>query len=122
VGIFEKLEKALAFDSDVVSEVTENIELILARFQELMSGEAQQYLDLCRGYFNDKTVERAIDVFAYKEKHETFYLFFKQIETLYKIFSPSPELRDYIEDFKHLTCLYEIIRNLYRKKTIRNII
>lgn len=118
VGIFEKLEKALAFDSDVISGVIENIELVLARFKDIMSSGARDYLNLCRGPIDDKTVEKAIDAFADKEKRETFYRIFKEIETLYEILSPSPELRDYIDDFRQLTHLYQIVRNAYRKSPI----
>lgn len=118
VGIFEKLEKALAFDSDVVSGVVENIELVLARFKDVMFSQAKDYLDLCRGPIDDKKVEKAIDAFADQDKRETFYRIFKEIETLYEILSPSPELRDYIDDFRSLTYLYQIVRNAYRKSTV----
>jgi type I restriction enzyme R subunit len=49
VGIFEKLEKALAFDSDEVSGVIENLDVLESRFAALMAGEAPPYLELCRG-------------------------------------------------------------------------
>ncbi|MCK4538281.1 MAG: HsdR family type I site-specific deoxyribonuclease [Candidatus Krumholzibacteria bacterium] len=118
VGIFEKLEKALAFDSDVVSGVIEDLDLLLDKFRELMTGTAQQYLELCRGPVDDKTVEKAIEVFTEHEKRETFYKIYKQIETLYEILSPSPDLRDFIEDFGCLSLLYRIVQNAFRKKTI----
>ncbi len=116
VGIFEKLEKALAFDSDVVSGVIEDLDLLLARFKDLMAGPAQEYLELCRGTMDDKAVERAIDVFADPEKREAFFRFIKQIETLYEILSPSPDLRDHIEDFACLALLHQIVRNAFRKQ------
>jgi len=61
VGIFEKLEKALAFDSDVVSGVIQNLEVLQTRFIELMTGPTRRYLSIARGPVDDKTVERAID-------------------------------------------------------------
>jgi type I restriction enzyme R subunit len=117
VGIFEKLEKALAFDSDVVSGVINNLDVLLARFIELMKGQARPYLDLTRGKVDDKMVERAIDAFVDQGKREEFYKLFKELETLYEILSPSPELRDYVEDFGLLSVLYQIVRNAFRKKT-----
>lgn len=117
VGIFEKLEKALAFDSDVISGVINNIELLLARFIELMTGQARQYIELTHGEVNDKMVERAIDVFIDKDRREEFYKFFKELETLYEILSPSAALRDYLEDFGLLSVLYQILRNAFKKKT-----
>ncbi len=117
VGIFEKLEKALAFDSDVVSGVINNLDVLLARFIELMTGKARPYLELTRGKVDDKIVERAIDAFVDQSKREEFYKFFKELETLYEILSPSPDLRDYVEDFGLLSILYQIVRNAFRKKT-----
>jgi len=117
VGIFEKLEKALAFDSDVVSGVINNLDVLLARFIELMKGQARPYLDLTRGKVDDKMVERAIDAFVDQGKREEFYKLFKELETLYEILSPSPALRDHMEDFGLLSILYQIVRNAFRKKT-----
>ena len=118
VGVFEKLEKALAFDSDVVSGVIEDLDLLFHDFKTLMTGPAQEYLQLCRGTVNDKTVERAIETFTELEKRETFYKLYKQLETLYEILSPSPNLRDFIDDFGCLSLLYQIIRNAFQKKTL----
>lgn len=118
VGIFEKLEKALAFDSDVVSGVIEDLDLLFDKFKELMTGPAQEYLDLCKGPIDDKAVEKAIEAFSEQEKREAFYAFFKQVETFYEILSPSPHLRDFIADFGCLSVLYHIILNAFRKKTL----
>ena len=117
VGIFEKLEKALAFDSDVVSGIIKNIEVLKARFYELITGQAQTYLSLTRGKIDDKAVETAIDAFADQEKREAFYKFFKELEMLYEILSPSPDLRDYVDDFGKLSVLFQIVKNAFRKKT-----
>jgi len=118
VGIFEKLEKALAFDSDVVSGVIEDLDLLFNKFKEMICGPAQEYLALCKGPVDDKTVEKAIEAFIDQDKRETFYRVYKQIETLYEILSPSPDLRDFVDDFGRLSVLYQIIRNAFRKKTV----
>lgn len=118
VGIFEKLEKALSFDSDVVKGVIENIELVLERFRELMAKDLQKYIVLCKGPADDKTIEKAIDFFYLKEEREKFYKLYRETEILYEILSPSPDLRDYIEDFRLLTQLYQIIMNAYKKHTM----
>src|SRR6266480_6474293 len=56
VGVFGKLKKALAFDSKQVdvSKLIESIDVLLARFKELMRGEAQEYLRLTKGKIDDK--------------------------------------------------------------------
>ncbi len=118
VGIFEKLEKALAFDSDVVTGVIEDLDLLFTRFKTLMNGPAREYLRLCLGPIDDKTVEQAIELFADPAKREDFLKVYKQLETLYEILSPSPLLRDFIEDFSCLSLLYQIVRNAFRKQTV----
>lgn len=115
VGIFEKLEKALAFDSDVVGSVIQNIDVLKERFKSLMVEKAPQYLALCRGPVDDKTVERAIEAFDDKEDRDAFFKFFKELETLYEIISPDVFLREYLEDYRNLSILYQIVRNAFSK-------
>ena len=119
VGVLGKLKKALAFDSKEVdvSKLIESIDVLLGRFKELMRGEAQQYLRLAKGRIDDKAVERAIDFFVNKAKREKFYQFFKDVEALYEILSPSAELAGYINNFRNLATLYQIVRNAFSAKT-----
>lgn len=117
VGVFGKLKKALAFDSREVSGIIENIDVLLDRFKELMTVRAEAYLPLTRGKMDDKAVERAIDAFVDREKREEFYGFFQEVETLYEILSPSPDLRDFMRSFAGLAALYEIVRNAFEVTT-----
>ena len=115
VGIFEKLESALAFDSDVVGSAIQNIDVLKSRFAALME-QAKPFLELCAGPIDDKAVERAIAVFEDKERREGFYKLFQELETLYEIISPDVFLRPYIEDYGKLTALYQIVVNAFSKK------
>jgi len=116
VGIFEKLEKALAFDSDTVASVIQNLDVLKERFARLMAAEAPPYLALCEGPIDDKAVERAIDAFADKEGRERFYKFFKEVEALYEIISPDPFLRPHLDNYGKLSVLYQIVRNAFSKR------
>jgi len=118
VGIFERLEKALAFDSDVVASVIRNIDILKSTFKSLMKDKARPYLELIGHRFDDKTVERAIEIFSDKDKREDFYKFFKQLEMLYEIISPDKFLRDYINDYWRISYLYSIIRNAFAKRIL----
>jgi type I restriction enzyme R subunit len=109
VGVFENLEKALAFDSEEVQSVIQNIDVIKALFKTLMKDQARPYLRLAKGK-DDKAVEVAIDAFTNKEKRHEFYRFFKKLEALYEIISPDAFLRDFIDDYLRLARLYGIIR------------
>jgi type I restriction enzyme, R subunit len=53
VGIFDKLEKALAFDNDEVASVIQNLDVLKERFGTLIREKAQPYLALCRGAVHD---------------------------------------------------------------------
>ncbi len=117
VGILAKLKKALAFDSKDVSGVVENIDILFTDFIRRMTGPGRAYLDLTTGKMDDKAVERAIDTFEDKTKREEFYKFFKELEQIYEILSPDARLRDYVDDYRKLATLYEVVRNAYGTKT-----
>ena len=112
VGIFENLEKALAFDSDEVESVIQNIDVLKEAFAKLMRETAQQYLPLTEGA-DDKAKEQAIEHFQDKTVRETFFTFFKQVQNLYNILSPDAFLHPFIEDYQALATLYGLIRNAY---------
>ena len=113
VGIFDKLEKALAFDSEEVSGVIENIDVLKKRFELLMEKEAPGYLDLAKAPIDDKAVERIIERFVNKNDREAFTRFFKEIETLYEIISPDAFLADYIKPYQQVAVLYQIMWNAF---------
>ena len=112
VGIFENLEKALAFDSDEVESVIQNIDVLKEAFAKLMREDAQQYLPFAEGS-DDKAKEQAIGYFRDKEVRETFFTFFKQLQNLYNILSPDAFLHPFIEDYQAIATLYGLIRNVY---------
>ena len=116
VGIFEHLEKALAFDSDDVESVIQNIDVLKETFAKLMRETAQQYLPLATGS-DDKAKERAILHFRDKQVRETFFAFFKQVQNLYNILSPDAFLHPFIEDYQALATLYGLIRNVNSDRT-----
>lgn len=116
VGIFDRLKKALAFDSDVVSGVIENLDVLKERFVMLMAEESDGYLALARGKIDDKAVERIIDTFTDKEAREEFANFFKEVETLYEIISPDSFLGAYIESYQQLAAIFSIVRAAFKVK------
>ncbi len=113
VGIFDRLEDALAFDSDEVSGVVEGIEVLQKRFQDLMEKGREEYLPLSSGKTDDKAAEAVIEHFREEEEREDFYKYFRELEELYEILSPSPFLRPYLEGYGHLTEIYQILRTAY---------
>lgn len=118
VGIFEKLQDALSFDSDEVNSVIKNLDVLKFRFENIMNEQAPSYLRLCSGVMDDKAVERAIEAFADKSAREAFYKFYKELETLYEILSPDVFLRTWIDRYVQLTTLFRIVRHAYSKRTM----
>lgn len=112
VGIFERLEKALAFDSDMVASVIQNIDTLKLLFKKYMDEDAPKYLPFAKGW-DDKSKERAIEHFEDKKRREDFFTLFRQIQNLYEVLSPDAFLRQYIESYQSLTELYEFIREAF---------
>lgn len=112
VGIFEKLEKALAFDSDVVASVIQNIEVLKQLFATMMREQAPQYLPFAKGW-DDKAKERAIAHFEDKNRRGDFFKWFRQLQNLYEVISPDAFLRPFLDDYLLLSELYTLIRNAY---------
>ena len=92
VGIFENLEKALAFDSDVVGSVIRNIDVLKDLFAKLIQEDAAHCLPFARGW-DDRAKERAIEHFEDTEGREAFFKFFKQLQNIYTILSPDAFLQ-----------------------------
>ena len=112
VGIFEKLERALAFDSDVVTSVIQNIEVLKQLFATMMKENAPDYLPFAKGW-DDKAKERAIAHFEEKNRRGDFFKWFRQIQNLYEIISPDSFLRPFLEEYLALSELYALIRSAY---------
>ena len=112
VGIFENLEKALAFDSDVVGSVIQNLDVLKALFAARFEETAPTYLPYAHSW-DDRGKERAIAYFEDKEGREAFFKFFRQIQDIYNILSPDAFLRPFLNDYKALASLYALIRNAY---------
>ncbi|MEK7787141.1 MAG: type I restriction endonuclease subunit R, partial [Chloroflexota bacterium] len=110
VGIFEKLEKALAFDSEEVSAVITNVELLKTTFAALMREQALAYLQFAPARADDAALTAAIAHFADKDRREAFFRFFKQLENLHEIISPDAFLSDFIADYTRLADLYAKLR------------
>ena len=112
VGIFDNLEKALAFDSEDIEGVVRDIAVLKERFCRLMQ-TSQNYLTLIKGKAHDKAVEAVLEHFIDEERRHEYYRFFKELADIYDILSPDAFLRPYIEDFETLARMYRILREAY---------
>lgn len=114
VGVLRELKKALQFDSSDVSGVIEDLDLLLKDFLEKIAKAAKDYLDAGEGGDADERLERVVyGRFLDPEPRKAFFEAYKEIENLWEILSPSPELRDHITTFRRLAQLYAAVRNAY---------
>src|SRR3546814_14535087 len=66
----------------------------------------------------DKRLEHLLyDMLLDPAARQDFIDHYRQIEGLYEILSPSPELRDHIDAFRGLADLYLMVRNAYGSPT-----
>ncbi len=113
VGIFDKLEKALAFDSGDVTDVVKDINVLKKRFIELIKRAKADYLKLIKGKSRDKAVEAVLEHFKDEDERQEFYRFFKELSDIYEILSPDAFLRPYIDDFDTLARMYRILKEAF---------
>ena len=114
VGVLRELKKALQFDSSDISGVIEDLDLLLNDFFDKIQKAKSDYLDARDEGSADEKLERLLyGRFLDPEPRKVFFDTYKEIEALWEILSPSPELRDYITTFKRLAQLYAAVRNAY---------
>lgn len=115
VGIFDNLEKALAFDSEDIEGIIHDIEVLKERFVEEMKEAKKKYLALIDGKTQDKAVEAVLEYFMDEEKRHEYYKFFKELSDIYEILSPDAFLSPYIDDYETLARIYRIVRENYER-------
>jgi type I restriction enzyme R subunit len=116
IGIFDKLEKALAFDSEEINAIVKDLGLLKVLFKNKMEQKVPPYLTLVRHGFNDKDVDDLIEHFRDKERRKEFFKEFKELEMLYEIISPDAFLRPYIDDYTSLASMYAVVAKAYTKQ------
>lgn len=116
VGIFENLEKALAFDSEEINAIVKDIALLKQLFKSKMEENVPPYLKLITQNFNDKDADNLIAHFRDQSKRKEFFKLYKEIEMLYEIISPDKFLRPYINGYTTLSAIYKVVQNAYAKR------
>jgi type I restriction enzyme R subunit len=115
VGIFDKLEKALAFDSDEVNAIVKVLGLLKQLFKSKMESKVPAYLALIEQRFDDKDVDNLIEHFRDPDRRKEFFKEYKENEMLYEIISPDAFLRPFIDSYATLSSIFAVVRNAYAK-------
>jgi type I restriction enzyme R subunit len=113
VGIFDNLEKALAFDSQDIEGVVRDIGVLKEQFKNEMQTASTHYLTLIEGKRQDKAVEAVLEYFRDEQARQKFYHYFKQLSQMYDIISPDEFLRPYLQGYETISRMYKIVRENY---------
>lgn len=116
VGIFDKLEKALAFDSEEINAIVKDLALLKQLFKAKMESKAPDYLRLVQRNFDDKDVDNLIEHFRDKDRRKEFFKQYKEIEMLYEIISPDAFLRPFLDGYTTLSAIYQVVSNAYARR------
>ncbi len=117
VGVLRELKKALQFDSDDVSGVIEDLDVLMVDFKKRIAQAATDYLEAGEGGADEKLERVVYGRFLEPAARKAFFEAYKEIENLWEILSPSQELRDHIVTYKRLAHLYAAVRNAYAERT-----
>lgn len=110
VGILEKLEDALAFDSQDVSGILTGLAELQKRFVELIAIGKERYLSIAKGLSGDKEVEAIVEHFRDDDRRTELQEFISELENLFEILSPDAFLRPYLDDYERLMTLAATVR------------
>lgn len=113
VGIFEKIEDALAFDSKDVEGVIQDIEVLERHFADLMERGRAEYLPLTAHVHGDKATEAVVDHFRDRARRDAYYGYFRDLSDLYEVLSPSEFLRPFLDDYQELATMFRVARSAF---------
>jgi len=117
IGVFENLQRALAFDAQTVTKGLIDLEVLKGRFGKLMA-QAKEMIEPIN-LEDAGRVERIIDYFFDVERREAYLKLFREIEEAYEILSPDAFLRPYLEDYKLLIQIQKVIYNFFNPEAER---
>lgn len=110
VGILEKLEDALNFESQDVAGILTGLGDLQKHFAELIAVGKEKYLAIGRGLLGDKEVEAVIEHFREKGRRNDLQDFISELENLFEILSPDAFLRPYLDDYRRLMEMTATVR------------
>lgn len=108
IGVFEDLQRALAFEDETITKGLIDLEELRACFGELMTKVRAELapIDLSP---TPGRMERILDHFFEEEVREEFVRTFKELQTAFEILAPDPFLRDYLDGYAFIVQIYQIV-------------
>lgn len=112
IGVFEDLQRALAFDPATISMGLIDLDRLKERFADLLLATQAAIAPINLADDPDRPA-RIIDHFFDEERRESFVELFKELQTAYEILSPDPFLRDYLDDYALIVQVYQVVYNYF---------
>lgn len=118
IGLFDNLKRALSFDEKDIGRGLVNIEALKQRFQQVMK-QSNQILANINLQDEQNRLTNIIDYFFDEPKRNEFTKLFKETERTYEVLSPDEFLRDYMQQYKLMVQIYQIVYNTYNPEAER---
>jgi type I restriction enzyme R subunit len=118
IGVFENLQRALAFEDGAITKGLLDIETLRVRFAELLT-EIKAQLTLIDLADTLGRTGRIIDHFFDEERRALFVRAYKELQTAYETLAPDPFLRDYLDDYAFITDVYKVVYHTYNPEAER---
>ena len=112
IGVFENLQRALAFEDETITKGLIDLEELKHSFAGLLTA-AQATLAPIDLSDTPGRPARIIDHFFDEERREIFVRLFKDLQIAYEILSPDPFLRDYLDDYALVVQVYQAVYNYF---------
>lgn len=118
IGVFEDLQRALAFDTAAISRGLVDLERLKERFADLLLA-TQAAIAPINLSDDPERPARIIDQFFDEKRRQSFVELFKDLQMAYEILSPDPFLRDYLDDYMLIVQVYQVIYNTFNPEAER---
>jgi type I restriction enzyme R subunit len=118
IGVFEDLQRALAFDAETVAKGLIDLEKLRERFADLLLAVQAMAAPINLSADPGRPA-RIIDHFFDEERREEFVRLFKELQAAYEILSPDPFLRDHLDDYALIVQVYRVVYNYFNPEAER---
>jgi len=112
IGIFENLQRALAFEDETITKGLIDIEELKAHFVKLLEQIREMLAPIDLSGRPGRSA-RIIDHFCDQKPREAFTQRFKQLQIAYEILAPDPFLRDYLDDYAFIAQIYQLVYDTF---------
>lgn len=122
-GITRNLERALSFDESEVADALVNIDVMKARFVEVLHEVMELFPGINTENPSNDNLRNALKIFYENEdKQRYFTQKYGQLKSLYEFLAPDPFLKEYLRSFEWVTSFYLAFMKEFRSVKDRHLL